>query len=65
MPREPKKPDTVPLMVRLPADLHAALVHRADDEERSMNAQLIVILRAALKPPPSGTAAGPKAKRAR
>lgn len=37
------------LMLRLPADLHAALVAAAKEDERSLNAQIIYMLRQALK----------------
>lgn len=50
MPRE--KQDTVALIARLPPELHAALKAAAAANERSLNAQLIVILRAALSPKP-------------
>lgn len=57
MPRE--KQDTVNLMTRLPPDVHAALVQSASENERSLNAQIIVILRRFLFRP------APKSKRPR
>jgi hypothetical protein len=46
MPRE--KQDAVNLIARLPPEVHAALKADAAKNERSLNAQLVVILRAAL-----------------
>ena len=51
MPRE--KQDTVNLMTRLPPDVHAALVQSASENERSLNSQIIVILRRFLFGPPA------------
>lgn len=36
------------LILRLPADLHAALTDWAREEERSLNAQIVYLLRRAL-----------------
>lgn len=47
MPRQPD-PGTVRFEVRAPADLHAALVQHAERDERSMNAEIIVLLREAI-----------------
>lgn len=38
----------VRLMLRLPVDLHATLVAEARREERSLNAQIVYLLRQAL-----------------
>ncbi len=43
-------PKGVPLTVRLPEDLHAALVERAQLDARSLNGQIIFLLREALFP---------------
>jgi hypothetical protein len=40
--------DTVTLTVRLPADLHEATARTANDDEQSVNAAIIVLLREAL-----------------
>lgn len=48
---------TVNLMTRLPEDLHAALAARAAAEHRSLNAQMVVLLRLALGAAPTGSAA--------
>jgi hypothetical protein len=39
----------VRLILRLPGDVHAALVAWAKDEERSLNAQIIYLLREAIR----------------
>ena len=39
----------VPIMVRLPADLHAAIKQLAESERRSMNSQIIILLESAIK----------------
>jgi hypothetical protein len=39
----------VPLMVRLPEELHAQIKTLAEREYRSLNAQIIVLLRRALE----------------
>lgn len=46
---------TVKLMSRLPEDVHAALVARAALEHRSLNAQMVVLLRQALGAAPAGS----------
>ena len=43
-------PSSVPLTVRLPEDLHAALVERAGLDARSLNGEMIFLLREALFP---------------
>ena len=43
-------PKVVPLTARLPEDLHAALVERAALDARSLNGELIFLLREALFP---------------
>ena len=43
-------PKTVPLTLRLPQDLHSALVERAKLDARSLNGQIIFLLREALFP---------------
>ena len=43
-------PKGIPLTVRLPEDLHAALVERAQLDARSLNGQIIFLLREALFP---------------
>jgi hypothetical protein len=40
--------DTVSINLRLPADLHAAVKEAATDETRSLNGQIIQMLREAL-----------------
>lgn len=37
------------LVLRLPAELHAELVKLADEDMRSLNAEIIVILREAIE----------------
>jgi predicted HicB family RNase H-like nuclease len=54
MPRE--KTDAVKLVVRLPPDVHAALVKAAADNDRSLNGQVIAVVRAALMTPASARA---------
>lgn len=39
----------VPIMVRLPADLHAVIKQLAESERRSMNSQIIILLESAIK----------------
>jgi hypothetical protein len=39
------------LMLRLPEDLHAWLVERAEADERSLNSQIVFLLRQAQFPP--------------
>lgn len=46
MPRE--KRETVPLMVRLSPDVHAAVSAEADADLRSLNAEIDVLLREAI-----------------
>lgn len=58
MPRE--KRETVSLQARLPVDLHADLVRLAEFNERSLNAELIVRLRAAISLDPGIKRAAPK-----
>lgn len=41
-------PETVRTDLRLPADLHAEVVRLAQESERSMNGQLVWLLRQAL-----------------
>lgn len=41
---------SVPLTLRLPEDLHAALVDRAQRDARSLNRQIVFLLREALFP---------------
>lgn len=54
-----KKPrDVVPLMSRLPPDLHAELVARALAEGRSLNGMLVAALRAGLREEARRTAGG-------
>jgi hypothetical protein len=43
-------PNGIPLTVRLPQDLHAALVERASVDMRSLNSEIAVLLREALFP---------------
>jgi hypothetical protein len=43
-------PKTIPLTVRLPEDLHAALAERAHRDARSLNGQIVFLLREALFP---------------
>ena len=43
-------PKSVPLTVRLPEDLHAALVERAKLDARSLNGEIIFLLREGLFP---------------
>lgn len=50
------KKDVVPVMTRLPVDLHCALKLRAQQEERSLNGLIVVLLRAGMAPQ-SGTGA--------
>lgn len=39
----------VPLMVRLPPDLHAAVRKLSEDERRSLNSQFIILVEIALQ----------------
>lgn len=39
----------VPIMVRLPADLHAVIKQLAESERRSMNSQIIILLESAIE----------------
>jgi hypothetical protein len=39
----------IKLVLRLPPDLHAALVQRAREEQRSLNGQIIYLLRQSLR----------------
>lgn len=50
------KKDVVPVMTRLPVDLHAALKLRAQREERSLNGLIVVLLRAGMAPQPGANA---------
>ena len=43
-------PKAIPLTVRLPEDLHAALVERAQLDARSLNGEIAFLLREALFP---------------
>jgi hypothetical protein len=43
-------PRSIPLTLRLPEDLHAALVERAELDQRSLNRQIVFLLREALFP---------------
>ena len=43
-------PKAIPLTVRLPQELHAALVERAQLDARSLNGELVFLLREALFP---------------
>ncbi|MDQ6669421.1 MAG: toxin-antitoxin system HicB family antitoxin [Chloroflexota bacterium] len=43
-------PKGIPLTLRLPQDLHAALVERAQLEGRSLNGQIVFLVRQALFP---------------
>ena len=43
-------PKGIPLTLRLPEDLHAALVERAQVDARSLNGQIVFLLREALFP---------------
>lgn len=45
---KPSETPLVPLTLRLPEELHAQLTNKAHDEERSLNAQVVVLLRSAL-----------------
>jgi hypothetical protein len=42
--------DTVPLTLRLPADVHAELVKRAKLDARSLNREIVFLLQQALSP---------------
>lgn len=39
----------VPVMVRLPADLHAKIKRLAEIERRSMNSEIIILLESAIE----------------
>ena len=43
-------PKGIPLTVRLPEDLHAALVERAQLDARSLNGEIVFLLRESLFP---------------
>ena len=43
-------PKGIPLTVRLPEDLHAALVQRAQLDARSLNGEIVFLLRESLFP---------------
>jgi len=43
-------PKSVPLTVRLPEDVHSALVERAQHDARSLNGEIIFLLREGLLP---------------
>jgi len=43
-------PKGIPLTVRLPEELHAALVERAQLDARSLNGEIVFLLREALFP---------------
>ncbi len=45
----PARPERKPVLLRLDPAVHAALVRWADDELRSVNAQVEMVLRRALK----------------
>lgn len=47
-----KPTEPVRLLLRLPRDVHAQLASAAKDDERSLNAQLVYILRQWLKDHP-------------
>lgn len=49
-------PKDIALTLRLPQELHAALVERARLDARSLNSQIIFMLREALFPPVSADA---------
>lgn len=42
-------PDLVRYLLRLPVDIHAALVEWAEEENRSLNGQIIYLLTQAVK----------------
>ena len=42
--------NSIPLTVRLPEDVHAALVERAELDARSLNGEIIFLLRESLFP---------------
>ena len=48
-----QEPNDKKLTLRIPDELHAALVKAAKDDARSLNAQILVLLRAALADRPS------------
>jgi hypothetical protein len=45
----PAKPDEVKITLRLPADLHRALLERSGSSLRSLNAEILFRLRETLK----------------
>lgn len=47
--RRARRVETVPLMVRLPPDLHQELVDTATADTRSLNGEVIVLLKEALE----------------
>lgn len=51
MPRGPKavKVETISAQVRLPPDLHAALKSASERDQRSLNSEIVYLLRQALR----------------
>jgi predicted HicB family RNase H-like nuclease len=51
MAKQPSTPDIVNLNLRLPRELHAVLVVLAADQDRSLNSQIVRLLRQATVTP--------------
>lgn len=43
-----QEPNDKKITIRMPDDIHAALIKAAKDDARSLNAEILVLLRAAL-----------------